>query len=566
MAQGVHPRVSTTYPHAVLSTRLPPPPHDRRWRVGGALGIAAVLALSACTGSSGQTPSGTGSTGSGGTGTGGTTSGSTGSGAAAKAERADVVTRAPDRPSTLLPSGDPAALAAATTAALFERSKGAVVADPTDASVVTAAGEMATKAGVPLLLAGGVATTEVDRLKVRDVVVVGPRAVSWAKGALKGSDVDVTDASTAQGAKKAAKTLGGLDAPEPTADVVVLTTGEPDQAAAAATAKAAGARVMAVPGGDVRAVPDVITALSGGKDGQPAAQGAKKPSVMALGNAFGPEALLDTRVATAATGVLLPDGDQVVYPGERLIALYGTPGTASLGVLGEQGLDASIARAKQVASTYDGLDGTRAMPAFEIITTVASSAAGGDGDYSDEVDPATLVPWIEAARDAGVYVVLDLQPGRTDFLTQAERYQDLLAYPNVGLALDAEWRLKPDQVHLRQIGSVGVDEVNGVGTWLSEYVAQRHLPQKVFLLHQFRTSMIEGRERLDTSRDELAYVIHADGNGSPSLKSESYAALTASSPANVHWGWKNFYDEDSPTLTPQQTLAENPVPEFVSYQ
>ena len=554
-------RLSSTYCHPVLPTRPPCPPHDHRRRSGraaAAVAVAAALALGGCTGGSNGSDGASGGTG----GTGGTK----GSTTAPKAERADVVLRAPDRPATLLPGDDPAALAAATAAALFERSKGAVVADPTDATAVTAAGEMAAKAGVPLLLAGGVATTEVARLEVADVAVVGPRAVSWGKGALKGSDADVTDASSAQGAQEAAKVLDGLDVPEPSTDVVVLTTGEPDQAAAAATAKAAGAQVLTVPGGDVRAAPEAIAALSGAKDGQPAAQGAKKPAVVALGAAFGPQALLATRVATAATGVLLPDGTQVVYPGERLVALYGTPGTPSLGVLGEQGVEASIARAKQVASTYDGIDGTKAMPAFEMIATVASSAAGKDGDYSDEVDPATFVPWIEAARDAGVYVVLDLQPGRTDFLTQAKRYQDLLAYPNVGLALDSEWRLKPGQVHLRQIGSVGVDEVNTVGTWLSEYTAQRHLPQKVFLLHQFRTSMIEGRERLDTSRDELAYVIHADGNGGPTLKAESYAALTANAPANVHWGWKNFYDEDSPTLTPQQTLAEDPVPEFVSYQ
>ena len=40
-----------------------------------------------------------------------------------------------------------------------------------------------------------------------------------------------------------------------------------------------------------------------------------------------------------------------------------------------------------------------------------------------------------------MYVVLDLQPGRTDFLTQAKRYEPLLALPHVGLALDPEWRL-----------------------------------------------------------------------------------------------------------------------------
>ena len=69
---------------------------------------------------------------------------------------------------------------------------------------------------------------------------------------------------------------------------------------------------------------------------------------------------------------------------------------------------------------------------------------------------------MDAAREAGVYVMLDLQPGRTDFLTQAKRYEELLAQPHVGLALDPEWRLGPQQLHLEQIGSVGIDEVNSV--------------------------------------------------------------------------------------------------------
>ena len=30
--------------------------------------------------------------------------------------------------------------------------------------------------------------------------------------------------------------------------------------------------------------------------------------------------------------------------------------------------------------------------------------------------------------------------------------------------------------------------------------------------------------------------------------------------------WKNFYDEDTPMYTPQQTYALDPKPWFVSYQ
>jgi hypothetical protein len=288
--------------------------------------------------------------------------------------------------------------------------------------------------------------------------------------------------------------------------------------------------------------------------------------LLGLGTAFGSADVLRGRVDTAVTGVELAGGGQLVFPGRRMVALYGHPGNSTLGVLGEQGVDATIARAKQVAAAYSGLVSEPVIPAFDLIATVASSGAGSDGNYSNETSVAFLKPWVDAAKANGVYVMLDLQPGRTDFLTQAKLYAALLQEPNVGLALDPEWRLKPDQVHLRQIGSVGVDEINATGAWLEDLTRSHHLPQKVFMVHQFRTDMIQGRERLQASYDDLRVVIHADGFGSPGEKKSTWSTLHISPPANVLWGWKNFYDEDKPTFTPAQTMAEQPAPVFVSYQ
>jgi hypothetical protein len=249
-----------------------------------------------------------------------------------------------------------------------------------------------------------------------------------------------------------------------------------------------------------------------------------------------------------------------------LVALYGHPGTAALGLLGEQDLPGAIDRARQYAASYEPLVDRPVVPAFEIIATIASSAPGEDGDYSDEAEVDFLRPWVEAAQEAGVYVVLDLQPGRTDFVTQAERYRELLELPNVGLALDPEWRLRPDEVHLTQIGSVDVEEVNRVVTWLADLTRENSLPQKLLVLHQFRLDMITGRERLDVSRDELAVLIHADGQGGQGAKQGTWQALHQDAPP-VWWGWKNFIDEDQPMLTPEQTVQQvQPVPDLVSYQ
>ncbi|MCY3910544.1 MAG: hypothetical protein OXF99_03470 [bacterium] len=63
--------------------------------------------------------------------------------------------------------------------------------------------------------------------------------------------------------------------------------------------------------------------------------------------------------------------------------------------------------------------------------------------------------------------MLDLQPGRSDFLTQARIYEEFLRLPHVGLELDPELRLKSQQVHLAHIGTVDAVEINLVSEWLA---------------------------------------------------------------------------------------------------
>lgn len=277
--------------------------------------------------------------------------------------------------------------------------------------------------------------------------------------------------------------------------------------------------------------------------------------------------LLEWQVPALTSAPELPGGGLVFYPGRRLVALYGNPTTSALGVLGEQSAEESVRRVREIALGYDA-DGVPILPTFEIIATVASASAGSDNDYSEEMSLDTLRPWIEVAQDNGVYVILDLQPGRTDFLTQAKRYEEFLRMPHVGLALDSEWRLEPDQVHLRQIGSVDATEINTVVEWLAALVRDQNLPQKYLLLHQFRLDMITNRHQVNTP-PELAVVIQMDGQGPLPTKYDTWNALTAGTEdAGFTWGWKNFYDEDTPRggATAEEVLDLDPVPGYVSFQ
>jgi hypothetical protein len=89
------------------------------------------------------------------------------------------------------------------------------------------------------------------------------------------------------------------------------------------TARVAGARVIAVRGADPRADPAAIAALSAARPRQ----------VLAIGAGFGPAGRLASRIAVAQSGVQLPGGGQILFPGRLLVALYGHPGAPSLGAL-----------------------------------------------------------------------------------------------------------------------------------------------------------------------------------------------------------------------------------------
>jgi hypothetical protein len=523
-----------------------------------------------------------------------------------------VATSAPDDRLTVIADGDPVAWAVTMSQVLFDRSPVVVVARDGDRAGTLLAASAAVGLGVPLLLqpAGDgpadVLAEELGRLGTGTVLAVGD-ADGGAAGALTdgvgrevvavSADAEAVasatgvefepadpvsshndpatvaaldpeapvalrlDGAPASSAGSSDARLPGVDRAEPLATTFVLATGEAASTAALATARAAGATVSLTSGEtDPRRSTEALAALSSGG-------WAKPEAVVALGAGFAAEDGLDWKVETAAGGTQLPGGGQVLFPGRLLVALYGHPGTGALGVLGEQDVAGSIERARAHAAPYDALVEDTVVPAFEIIATVASSAPGADGNYSAEADVEVLRPWVEAAGDAGLYVVLDLQPGRADFLTQAQRYASLLELPHVGLALDPEWRLAPDGVHLSQIGSVDVDEVNRVAGWLADLTRERALPQKLLVLHQFQLRMIDGRERLDTSRDELAVMIHADGQGSQGDKQATRRALHENPPPGVFWGWKNFYDEDAPMLTPEQTISGvSPRPDLISYQ
>jgi hypothetical protein len=258
----------------------------------------------------------------------------------------------------------------------------------------------------------------------------------------------------------------------------------------------------------------------------------------------------------------LPRGGTAIYPNYRVVAYYGTADTDRLGVLGAGTPEQAAAKLEAAAAPF-ATPGRTVQPAMELIVGVADGGPGPDGDFHHDIDQGAARQYLAAARAHKQLMIIDIQPGRSDFMTAVKPWESLLREPDVSLALDPEWRMPPGAVPGKQIGTVSADEVNQVSTWLADIVRTGNLPQKLFVVHQFTSNMITNPERLQTP-PQLAMVQHIDGFGAPPNKLGKYKDLQR--PAQMHLGFKLFYSQDTPMLTVAQALALQPVPDLVTYQ
>lgn len=377
---------------------------------------------------------------------------------------------------------------------------------------------------------------------LEELATIAPTVRRMAGATRYGTSAAVFDAAVA----------AGMDA-----GTIWLATGGdfPDALAGGPAVARTGGTLMLVDGGDLGESGPVATRL--------AERSGDVRRIRLLGGPAAITGLAPRQLDAVLHANLLPRGGTEVFARQRLIAFYGNADSPRMGVLGETTPDDAARRLEAQATPY-ARPGRRILPTFELIVQVATSGPGPDGDYSAPGDPEDIQRYLDAARRHGVYLLLDVQPGRSDFPSQVRRYERFLREPDVGLALDPEWRMEQDEVPGETIGSVHADEVNEVVRYLSTLVREEHLPEKLLVIHQFRHDMIDERERIEHP-DELAVTIHVDGFGSRSQKLATYGAL-ALTDGSYDNGFKLFYDEDTDLFQPDDVLRLSPVPDLVSYQ
>jgi hypothetical protein len=262
----------------------------------------------------------------------------------------------------------------------------------------------------------------------------------------------------------------------------------------------------------------------------------------------------------------LPRGGRALFPTYRLVGFCGTPGAPALGEL-QGNLPAKAKELEQQAAKY--AQGRALLPVFELIAVVVQSGAGPDGKFRRRVDDSVVEEYLRQARRSKGLLLLNIQPGHSDFLTEVRSFETYLREPDVGVALDPEWAMKGKQRPGVYFGQTTGETINDVAEYLSSLVKEGNLPEKALVFHQVNQNVLDDESALET-HPGVALIKSVDGLGYVHAKIVTYGSLMKTMVKGVHPGFKLFFDEDtrngSRLMTPKEVLALSPQPEYVLYE
>jgi hypothetical protein len=263
----------------------------------------------------------------------------------------------------------------------------------------------------------------------------------------------------------------------------------------------------------------------------------------------------------------LPRGGREVFPRYRLVGYAGVTGAPALGRLGTGPLNQRVGEIERRARPYAA--GREILPVVEVIATVVQGSPGRDGKYRVRLSDAQIDRYHKAARKHRAVLLLNIQPGRSEFLPEAKAFEKWLKQPDVGVALDPEWAMDPGQRPGGAYGHTTGAELDEVAEYLSRIVKRYDLPEKVMVYHQVASSVVR-RESGLKAHDGVVMIKSVDGLGHPGPKKNTYRVVNKATPKFVHAGFKLFFTEDrrhgGRLMSPQEVLGLKPRPEYVMYE
>jgi hypothetical protein len=250
---------------------------------------------------------------------------------------------------------------------------------------------------------------------------------------------------------------------------------------------------------------------------------------------------------------------------DAIVTYYGSPRAPSMGILGQHAPEDAADLLAERATHFEALNaGAPVLPAIHLVYAVAQRQTTGDGSYLQYLDDRTVRQYIELARRRGFVLILDLQIGHSNALTEVRKIARYLEDPDVFVALDPEFALSGSVKPGDAIGSIDASDINAVQWYLAALSADRHLPAKMLIVHQFQAEMITDPVSIER-RTGVDLVVDMDGYGPAGIKAAKYARFGAASYAPFG-GIKVFLQHDPDPLTEAQLLDIKPRPSLFVYQ
>ena len=289
-----------------------------------------------------------------------------------------------------------------------------------------------------------------------------------------------------------------------------------------------------------------------------AAPPARERTPLSMAGAFG----LDGLAALSRPGT-----DELPSPAGRdaIVTYYGSPRTPSMGILGQHAPEDAADLLAQRAAQFEAVSNDRpVLPAIHLVYAVAQRQPTRDGAYLQYLDDRTVRQYIELARRRGFVLILDLQIGHSNALAEVRKIAPYLEEPDVFVALDPEFALSGSVKPGDAIGSIDASDINAVQWYLAALSAQRRLPAKMLIVHQFQAEMITDPSAIERRRG-VDLVVDMDGYGPADIKAAKYARYGAA-PYAPFGGIKVFLQHDPDPLTAAQLLRMTPRPSLFVYQ
>jgi hypothetical protein len=263
----------------------------------------------------------------------------------------------------------------------------------------------------------------------------------------------------------------------------------------------------------------------------------------------------------------LPRGGREVFPRYRLVGYAGLTGATTLGRLGTGPLNQRVAEIERRATPYAA--DREIQPVVEVIATVVQAKPGSDGKHRVRLTDAQIATYHKAASRHRAIMLLNLQPGRSEFMIEVKAFEKWLKKPDVGVALDPEWAMDPGQRPGGAYGYTTGAELNEVARYLATLVKRHDLPEKIMVYHQVARSVVRRESGLKDHKG-VVMIKSVDGLGPPEPKINTYRVVNKTTPTFVHAGFKLFFTEDRADggrlMSPREVLALRPRPEYVMYE